>query len=326
MRRYVLGIDAGNSKTIAIVADADGHIVGWGRTGCGDIYGAGEADALDAISTASHTALTAADVRADALSAVVLSAAGADWPEDFEFLRASIRARGLGEPIVYNDAIGGLRAGSPDGTGVAVVCGTGTAIGSRAKDGRLWHSSFWQGPQGGNFLSSVAFDAVVRAELGVAPPTALTPAVLSYFGVDTVEAALHRCTARGKPHPPVTPLAKVLLDVADEGDAVARRIVIEHGHALGDYALVAARKVGIEREPFYLVLSGGVMRHPSSLLPNAVIERVCQFAPDVRPVRSEFEPAIGAAMLALEAIGITIEAAVKQRLRATMLPHTLFDT
>lgn len=326
MRRYVLGIDAGNSKTIAIVADADGHIVGWGRAGCGDIYGAGEAAALDAISTASHTALAAADVRADALSAVVLSAAGADWPEDFEFLRTSIRARGLGEPIVYNDAIGGLRAGAPDSTGVAVVCGTGTAIGSRAKDGRLWHSSFWQGPQGGNFLGSVAFDAVVRAELGVAPPTALTPAVLSYFGVDTVEAALHRCTARGKPHPPVTPLAKVLLDVADEGDAVARRIVIEHGHALGDYALVAARKVGIEREPFYLVLSGGVMRHPSSLLPNAVIERVCQFAPDVRPVRSEFEPAIGAAMLALEAIGITIEAAVTQRLRATMLPHTLFDT
>lgn len=326
MRRYVLGIDAGNSKTIAIVADADGHIVGWGRAGCGDIYGAGEAAALDAISTASHAALAAADVRADALSAVVLSAAGADWPEDFEFLRASIRARGLGEPIVYNDAIGGLRAGAPDGTGVAVVCGTGTAIGSRAKDGRLWHSSFWQGPQGGNFLGSVAFDAVVRAELGVAPPTALTPAVLSYFGVDTVEAALHRRTARGKPHPPMTPLAKVLLDVADEGDAVARRIVIEHGHALGDYALVAARKVGIERKPFYLVLSGGVMRHPSSLLPNAVIERVCQFAPDVRPVRSEFEPAIGAAMLALEAIGITIEAAVKQRLRATMLPHTLFDT
>src|SRR6185312_10190313 len=36
----LLGIDAGNSKTVAVVADASGEVRGYGRAGNGDIYGA----------------------------------------------------------------------------------------------------------------------------------------------------------------------------------------------------------------------------------------------------------------------------------------------
>ena len=38
--QYVLGVDGGNTKTIAIVAALDGTILGTGRGGCGDIYNA----------------------------------------------------------------------------------------------------------------------------------------------------------------------------------------------------------------------------------------------------------------------------------------------
>src|SRR2546426_11971918 len=37
---YVLGVDGGNTKTIALVASLDGAILGAGRGGCGDIYNA----------------------------------------------------------------------------------------------------------------------------------------------------------------------------------------------------------------------------------------------------------------------------------------------
>ena len=36
----VLGVDAGNSKTVALVAGPDGEVLGAGRGGPGDIYGA----------------------------------------------------------------------------------------------------------------------------------------------------------------------------------------------------------------------------------------------------------------------------------------------
>ena len=38
--QYVLGVDGGNTKTIALVAALDGTILGAGRGGCGDIYNA----------------------------------------------------------------------------------------------------------------------------------------------------------------------------------------------------------------------------------------------------------------------------------------------
>jgi N-acetylglucosamine kinase-like BadF-type ATPase len=332
-QRNVLGVDAGNSKTIAILARGDGSILGWGRSGCGDIYGADEQSALDAIAAASHEATRTAGLGTNALSAVVLSAAGADWPEDFETIRDGVMTRGVGgedsrshPPLIFNDAIGGLRAGSPDGTGVAVICGTGVAVGSRANDGRLWHSSFWQGPQGGAALGRATFDAVVRTELGLGPSTALTSAVLTHFGARSVEEALHLCTMRGQPHPPMQPLTRVLFDVADQGDALARRMVMAHGHALGDYALVAAHKVGIENEPFHLVLAGGVMRHRSSLLRDAIIARVHDSSPDARVSNDAMEPAIGAVMLALEAQAITITPEVRGRLRETLPDAELFAT
>jgi len=40
LAHLVLGVDAGNTKTIALVARDNGEILGYGRSGCGDIYGA----------------------------------------------------------------------------------------------------------------------------------------------------------------------------------------------------------------------------------------------------------------------------------------------
>ena len=58
---YILGVDGGNTKTIALVARIDGTIVGAGRGGCGDIYGgAGPSGAIAEIERAVLGALTAA--------------------------------------------------------------------------------------------------------------------------------------------------------------------------------------------------------------------------------------------------------------------------
>ena len=327
--RYILGVDGGNTKTIALVAGLDGAIVGAGRGGCGDIYGAASEDAaLAAVEHAVAEALSMAGVRRDALVAGVFSMAGADWPEDFDLLQTAMEQRGFGRRIlVVNDAIGGLRAGSPDGMGVAVVCGTGAGTGARAPDGRVWHTSFWQEPNGSHDLARRMLRVVYRAELGIDPPTMLTRRVLDFLGQSTVEDVLHLFTRREGQRPTqLGGLARVLLDEASNGDAPARRIVEEHGASLGDYALAAARRVGLEGTPFTLVLAGGVLRHPARLLPNAIVARVRTTSPDVRPVESRFEPAVGALFLALEAAGVSIDEALLARLIPTLPPSALFAT
>ena len=326
---FVLGVDGGNTKTLALVARDNGVILGTGRAGCSDIYGAeSPAAAIAEIGEAVESALAQAGFPSTELRAGVFSMAGADWPEDFCLLADAMRARGFGRNIqIVNDAIGALRAGSPDGTGVAVACGTGAAVGARHPDGRIWHSSFWQEPQGAEQLSLKALRAVYRAELGIDPPTALTERILTAFAARNVEEVLHLLTMRDTPRPETRrQLVRPLFDAADAGDTTAHRIVLSHGQALGDYAITAARKVGLLGLPFTLVLTGGVLRHPSPLLREALVERVREVDPGVRAIQSRFEPAAGAVLLALDLLGIDTDAALLDRLEATLPDATFFAT
>lgn len=322
---HVLAIDAGNSKTIALVARADGRIVGAGRSGGGDIYGVGEPSAYAAHAEAARLAMLQASVSADEIGAYVLSAAGADWPEDFDAICAGSIAHGLPRPLVVNDAMGGLRAGSPDGAGVVVVCGTGSAIGAKAADGRIWHSSFWIGAYGGGSLGDAAIRAMVREALGHGPATQLTHALQTHFGMESAEAVLHHVTRRGSGIQPRT-LSRLVLDVAAAGDPVALKIARDQADALGDYAITAARRVGLDAGPFALVLSGGVLRHSSGLIPDGIVSRVRATLPLAQPVRAEFEPAVGALILALEMLGAPVDDFVLANTRVTMPVAKLFET
>ena len=333
----VLAVDGGNTKTIALVAALDGTILGAGRGGCGDIYNAepgttwpdSAAAALANIEYAVMSALQAAHVKASDLVTSVFSMAGADWPEDFAFLQAAMEARGFGRTIlVQNDALGVLHAGSSDDTGVSVVCGTGAATGARAPDGRTWHSSCWQNQtQGSGHLSQKTLDAVYRSELGIEPPTTLTQHTLDFFGLKTVEEVLHLFTRRVNPLLKVSDgLTKILLDEAHKGDLVACHIVQEHGNALGNYALAAARHVGIDGTSFTLVLAGGVFRHHSPLLADTIIARVRTTSPEVRPTRCRFEPIVGVLFTALEAAEVAVDDALLEKLVPTIPAPAMFTT
>jgi N-acetylglucosamine kinase-like BadF-type ATPase len=340
MRSCVLAVDGGNTKTLALVATLDGQIRGYGRAGCGDIYhippggqaSAHEPAALGEIEQAVKTALKQASCHPTDLEAAVFNMAGADWPEDFALLETAMHARGYGQRLlVQNDALGVLHAasiGSATNSGVSVICGTGAATGARGPDGRTWHSSHWQDSvQGASHLGQQVLTAVFHAELGISPPTTLRERVLAYFGTNSIEEVLHRLTARlPQETRPLSGLAPALLDEAEAGDSVARHLVSKHGSALGDFANVAARRVGLEGQPFPLVLAGGVLRHPSPLLAEAIIARVHSRSPQAQPIRPRFEPVIGVLFSALELAGQRIDEQLISRLLPTLPPASFFDT
>jgi N-acetylglucosamine kinase-like BadF-type ATPase len=337
----VLAVDGGNTKTIAIVATIDGTLLGTAHGGCGDIYNAlpdddahddaheGARDsagaALANVERTVRDALAAAQVPAAELAVGVFNMAGADWPEDIEFWHHALTERGFGRTIiVQNDALGVLYLGSPDATGVSVVCGTGVATGARAPDGRVWHTSYWQDEAQGNaHLGQKTLVAVYRSALGIEPPTSLTARVLSYFGVPSAEELLHLFHNRRHPAPRrVDRLAPILLDEAHAGDAVAARIVREHGETLGDIALAAARKVGMEESAFHLVLAGGVFRHPTTALADAIVARVRLTTPKVRPTRTPHDPIAGVLVQALITAGVAVNHPVLDRLMSMIQAAT----
>ena len=228
-----------------------------------------------------------------------------------------------------NDSLGALRAGTPDGTGVVISCGTGIATAARNPDGMFWHSGFWQEPLCGIELGNQALRVIYRSEMGIDPPTSLKGPVLRHFGLDSVEALLHNFTRRdGSPPTAIemSKLAPIVLHEADAGDALASQIVMRHGALLAEYALAAARKVYLDRTAFTLILNGGIFRHPGQQLIEAIRAQITTVCADIVPVRSRHEPAVGAVLLALETADIEITPTLISSLEQSLPSNDLFRT
>jgi len=326
----LLGVDGGNTKTVALVATAEGEILGAGRAGRSDIYNTtDESVALAEVSFAVTAALKAAGATPADLAAGAFSMAGADWPEDVDLLRRAMTRFGFGQQIlIVNDALGALRAGTPDGFGAAIICGTGIAVGARNSDDRIWYSGHWAVAFGGAEFGQRALLAVYEAHLGLGPPTSLTDSVLSFFDATSTEEVLHRCTARGTDRHWMEQarLAPLLIQEAASGDAVACAIVREGGVRNADVALVAARAVGLDAGPFPLVLAGGVLRHPSGLLEKTIRDRVLASLPMVSVVDDSPEPVVGAVLLARDLLDAARGHLLTDRLVASLPGDWLFAT
>lgn len=316
MVRVVLGVDGGNTKSVAVVVDEDGAVLGRGQSGCSDIYGAASLEeALSELDGAIRSALAESGCVASDLAASAMSLAGADWPEDFHLLREALRSCGVSRCVsVFNDAFAPLRAGSDDFTGVAVVCGTGATTGARSAAGQMWHASWWQDAQGARQLGHRALWAAFHAELGIGPPTSLTECILAAYEKTALESLLHEMTTRKAGRWETEPAAHVLVAEAEAGDPVARGLVQAHGEALGAYALVACRKVDLT--PLHrLILDGTVLRR-SALMLGALAKRVLSEEPRARVILPDLEPAAGAALLAMDSAGISVSREAREKLRA----------
>jgi len=326
----VLGVDGGNSKVIALVADSDGSILGAARRlGSADLYATAGADAAVArVEMVMDEALKQARAGRQQIGRAVFSMAGADWPEDITMLERAFGANGLAGPImVVNDAIGALAGAVPEGPAVVVSIGTGAATGARGPDGVTWHSSFWQSPHGAVELAQRMLSAVVRSELGIESPTMLRDRLLAITGDNTVEAALHRFTRRGAVVAPVGPMVRALLDAAEHGDAVATAVVREHGTGLGATAAAAARRVNIAGSPYALSFCGGLARLGPNALTRAAADAV--HAADQAPalVAPRWEPAIGALVISLTAaMEAPLPETVAARLDASAPHASLYDS
>lgn len=321
MTEFVLGVDGGNTKTVALVANTDGVIVGAGRGGCSDIYGASSFEsAIAEIEAAVKAALPEGASTSD-IATAVFSLAGADWEEDKADLSVALgRLVPCAAVTVINDAIGALRAGTPDGVGVSVVVGTGGCVGAGGPDGRQWHSSWWALDTGAWAIGGDALRAVYGAELGIGPPTALSKAALDLFGGADVEDVLHAFTRRGgRDAWDSALLAPSVLRLALAGDEVALTIMRDHGSKLGAVARVAADKVGLGA-PFPLVLLGGVLRGEGSEL---LTREITACLPGATPVRPAHEPVAGALLAALDRTGETYDPG---QVEATMPGPDLYVT
>ncbi len=271
MTPLYLAVDAGNTKTLAGVATADGELVGLARGGIGDIYGPGGPEAAQAVvlgvvAESLHTAgARASDVRH---AAFLL--AGVDWPDDERYWNAVLGPALNGSTFtVRNDGFALLRCGRLDGQGVSVVLGTGAALAGRGPVKERALSWWMQHPLGAAGLVSEAMRAVFLAELGLGAPTKLTDVLPRLFGASSPDALLEATTKRGHDftHSSLASRAPGVMVLADE-DPVVADLVRTQAARVADYALTLTHACGLDRtgEPVTVVAGGGLIRERDSSL------------------------------------------------------------
>jgi N-acetylglucosamine kinase-like BadF-type ATPase len=324
---YVLGIDAGGSKTHALIADLEGRVVGWGQSGPGNWEGVGLDGAAAAYAQAVDAALEVAGISRDALIAAGYALAGLDWESDHDRLTPVVTRLGVPGPfILVNDAFGALRAGSADGCGVVVIVGTGSTVAGRNRRGDTFRTfglgMVWGDFHGATGLVWEATRAIGHAWIGRGPATALTDAFVQAYGAAGLLDLVERVSRGAAPHPNGR-LAPLVFATADAGDEVACRIVRQAGEDLGQTAAAVVRKLDLGAEPFDLVLAGGVFRSRNTLLIETLASQVRLEAPAVRVVLLEAPPVAGSVLLAFDAAGLPTPPALRERLLAEA--HHRFD-
>ena len=305
----VLGVDGGASKTHAVLADEQGHVLGVGRAGCSNWEMVGLEGAQSALEQTVHEAAADAGIRAQDIAASAYGLAGLDWPSDEERLQPVVAALGVSGPrVMVNDAFLPLRAGTSDGVGLGAIAGSGTTVVGRNHAGQTARS-FGAGYPftdwgGAGDIAHEAVHAVAGAYKGLAPETALTGRMLAATGcADAAELLekLMRWEARVGGE-----FAPQVFQAAHQGDAVAQSIVRRAGETIGANAIAVARRLEMLDTAFDLVTAGGVFSSRSDLLRDSLLETVHARAPKVSLIHWQAPPVVGALLMALDLLDLAL--------------------
>jgi N-acetylglucosamine kinase-like BadF-type ATPase len=242
MNEYFLGVDGGQSSTVAVIGDENGRIAGWATAGpCNHV---GAAEGREKFLRVMGTCLSQAAARIGfdpavrpQFRAACLGMSGG--PDDkAELLAELVDADRLNVTHDAKIALAGALEGEP---GIIVIAGTGSIAYGENAQGEAARAGGWgyiYGDEGGGFdIARQAVRAALREHEGWGPRTALTPAVIELTSAADANDALHRLYTTEWPRSRVAEMAMAVDRIASEGDPLAADILRQSAQQL---ALLAA--------------------------------------------------------------------------------------
>ena len=298
---HVLGLDAGGTKTVCLLADAEGVILSSARRGGANLQASGELEVEKVLHDVMEDALAGTDI---VPAAICLGIAGADRPNDGEMVRGIMRRIGSkARVLVVNDALVALEAGAPGQPGVVIISGTGSIAYGRNARGEAARSGGWGyvlGDEGsGYWIGRAALRAVLREADRRGPRTALTPMLLRHFSVSQAQGLIHEVYQGNLRPAAIGALATCVQQAFGEGDEVAVGILHGAARELEASALSVATRLDLAGQSFPFILAGGIFR-AVPWLEQELSRRLPASVPGSSARLLDREPAEGAVAFALQ--------------------------
>ena len=301
--KYFLGVDAGGTKTHALIADETGRAIGFGVAGPGNWEGVGYEILTKNLLEVATQALEMAGIPIQEIAGAGFGLAGFDWPSQRQAHLDALQPLKLACPLeIVNDATLGILAGATEGWGISVVSGTGCNCRGWSKDykheGRVVGGALWSGEAAG------ASDIVMRALQAVTfqwdqrgPVTALTQAFLRITQAKDLDDLIEGMYIGKYELNPDQ--ARLVFQIAAQGDPEALNVINWAADQLGQMACGVIRQLNLENETFDVVLIGSLFDgHPQ--MAKTIGETIHSLASGARLVRLDVPPVVGGVVLGLQ--------------------------
>ncbi len=261
-----LGVDGGKSSTTALVGDETGRVLGSGAAGPSNhaTEEDGKAKLLKAVSESVGAACreAGADPKEARFDAACLGFSGG--PEDKRALLAEVVH--AGRLVVTTDAWIALSGASGGEPGIITIAGTGSIAFGRNRHGKRARAGGWGflfGDEGSAFdVARQGLRAALRLEEGWGPPTRLRELYLAEAKAPSMNELLHRLYSPEFPRPRVAGMARLVEQAAQEGDEVARGLLVKAGSELALLVSAVRRQIFEPGAPGRVSFVGGVFRNP----------------------------------------------------------------
>jgi glucosamine kinase len=313
----ILGIDGGGSHTRAVMADADGRVIG---SGVGASINPRHHDVRTVRERLRELVRRARGSRAEPLSAAFLSLGGISTHADAEAVEAVAaevdELRGVNVKVA-NDALAALVGGLAGRPGMVLIAGTGSACYGVAADGRSHWCGGWEhrADDAGSayWIAIEAIRAAVRVEDGRLPSSALRDIVFNRWPLAEPRALAERLSRGDLDRASLAALAPDVIALA-ASDGLAESIVDRAAAELAQMVVVTAARL-FAPYPSELILTGGLARSGPPFTP-LLVSRIEAMSPGVQVVEPELPPVLGAVIEAARLAGAPDAQAFLGTLRA----------
>ena len=304
LRRAVVGVDGGGTKTLAVIMDLNAKVLGEGTAGPSNPLRVGISNAAACVREAINKACEAAHVRRSDLVAAEIGLAGVRRHEVRARLHEALHGTGIPEIVVVGDAEIALYGVSEGEPGLIVIAGTGSiccGINARRKEACAGGWGPVAGDEGGgSWIARRALRAIAHSVDGRGPLTSLTNAASSYFHVSNPQDLSTAIYAPSITNERLAGFGKQVIQAAKAKDRVAKAILAEAGSELGLAANAVIRNLKLENETFQVGYVGGVFNAAGEMVLSTMRTEINGVASKAFLAPPRFIPAVAAARMALE--------------------------
>lgn len=302
MKRFVAGLDGGGTKTAAAIADESGFVVRAFTSGPINFNGNDEA-AIRGSLEEMMLIIGEACGGLDRCEQICVGAAGVSNPTVTDRLVSLVRDCGYSGGLLitgdHETALSGA-LDDPNGRGIILIAGTGSICYGRNEAG-LTHRAGGFGylidDEGSGYsIGRDLLAAVVRAEDGRAPETAISSLVYDRLQVETVRELIGFVYDKKTGKKEIAALAPLLAEACALGDRAAMAIVEKSARSLFELAVPVVRRLALQDG--VLAMAGSVLLHNEEIR-NAFEERLNREFPGLSCIAAKKDAASGAVLKAL---------------------------